>query len=169
MQTVDASSKNAFAYDASASGPTYYNYFREYDPSTGRYVQSDPIGLAAGPNTFTYVGNNPLRYSDHRGLSADPPGTYISYEGSLVRPDGFPWGFGCGDSKTDDWVADLFNESCKRHDKCYADQCGKEKCDKDFYEDMKKERPDLPKILAWLYFQAVDKLGNDAYKNAGKR
>jgi RHS repeat-associated protein len=46
----------------------FYNYFREYDPSTGRYIESDPIGLAAGPNTYAYVANQPTRYTDPLGL-----------------------------------------------------------------------------------------------------
>lgn len=46
----------------------HYNYFRTYDPSTGRYLESDPIGLAAGPNTYSYVSNMPMMRTDRFGL-----------------------------------------------------------------------------------------------------
>jgi len=46
-----------------------YNYFRYYDPSTGRYITSDPIGLGGGLNTYGYVGGNPLTNIDRFGLS----------------------------------------------------------------------------------------------------
>lgn len=45
----------------------HYNYFRDYNPSLGRYVESDPIGLEGGFNSYAYVYNNPNIYTDPTG------------------------------------------------------------------------------------------------------
>lgn len=54
-------------YSDGATG-VFYNYFRDYEPGTGRYVESDPIGLDGGVNTYTYVRGNPATSVDVRGL-----------------------------------------------------------------------------------------------------
>jgi RHS repeat-associated protein len=45
-----------------------YNYFRDYEPATGRYLQSDPIGLEGEWSTYAYVGGNSLSSVDLWGL-----------------------------------------------------------------------------------------------------
>jgi RHS repeat-associated protein len=47
---------------------TNYNYFRTYEPATGRYLQSDPLGLIGGVGTFTYSKGNVLENFDPLGL-----------------------------------------------------------------------------------------------------
>jgi RHS repeat-associated protein len=51
-----------------ASGRRDYNYFRDYEPGTGRYIESDPIGLRGSVNTYGYVGSSPLNSIDPSGL-----------------------------------------------------------------------------------------------------
>ena len=53
---------------ADAESGLFYNYFRSYSPTTGRYTQSDPIGLAGGWNNGIYVRADPLNFTDPKGL-----------------------------------------------------------------------------------------------------
>ncbi|MBC3917315.1 hypothetical protein H8L32_07500 [Undibacterium sp. CY18W] len=54
----------------------HYNYFRDYDPQAGRYVESDPIGLNGGINTYTYVNGRPFAMRDRFGLAGEISGGY---------------------------------------------------------------------------------------------
>ncbi|WP_459204316.1 RHS repeat-associated core domain-containing protein (plasmid) [Ralstonia pseudosolanacearum] len=89
-------SLGAFAYNLRFPGQVYdaetgkhYNVNRDYDPASGRYVQSDPIGLDAGQwSAYAYVGGNPTGNVDPAGLQAIPiPGPGGPIVGS-TNPDG---------------------------------------------------------------------------------
>jgi len=94
----------------------HYNYFRDYDPTTGRYIESDPIGVAGGLNTYGYVLQNPLNNYDLYGLQC------------TGVPDN-PFRF-------------KYSPCCQEHDDCYDGlDCRREKsrkeCDDEFRECLK--------------------------------
>jgi len=63
-------------YDAKArhdAGGLYYLRARYYDPAIGRFMSQDPIPSA---NLYAYVGNNPVRFTDPRGLYAWEGGNF---------------------------------------------------------------------------------------------
>ncbi len=70
-----------------ARGGFVYLRNRWYDPTTGRFLTQDPIGLAGGVNLYAYAGNNPITFTDPFGLKTCPPdcpfGTYTAI-GSLA-------------------------------------------------------------------------------------
>jgi RHS repeat-associated protein len=71
----NASGLGAFTYNLRWPGQTYdaesgnsYNMNRDYEPVSGRYLQSDPLGLRGGTNTFAYVGGDVANFVDRKGL-----------------------------------------------------------------------------------------------------
>ena len=67
-----AASENSFQFTGrerdSAASDVYFYRARYYDPELGRFLSEDPLGFAAGPNFYTYVGNSPTNLIDPFGL-----------------------------------------------------------------------------------------------------
>jgi RHS repeat-associated protein len=73
-------SLGAFKYNVRFPGQLFdsetsigYNTYRNYDSQVGRYVESDPVGLRGGLNTYAYVRGNPIKLIDPLGLLPPSP------------------------------------------------------------------------------------------------
>ena len=76
-------------YDAETG--LHYNYHRDYQPETGRYLQPDPIGLIGGLNPYRYAINNPINHIDPLGLYGIQGGYDTHFQVPLAVA--LKWGF----------------------------------------------------------------------------
>jgi RHS repeat-associated protein len=75
-----------------------YNYFRDYNPKLGRYIKSDPLGLIADNNTYSYANDNPISNVDSSGLYCVTVNGQLTCQDSIdngprftvAAPSGFP-------------------------------------------------------------------------------
>lgn len=157
-----------------------YNYFRDYDPHTGRYVESDPLGIKAGSNTYAYVSSNPLSGTDPFGLLGQGAGA--AHVGPRVQ-SGF-----CGSGWNFEFVPDgfrglvSFGHACRKHDECYS-ECGasKAKCDSELRGNMRSACLNVYSAgglhfglgdcysRADTYYSAVSSFGQGAFDEAQKK
>jgi RHS repeat-associated protein len=71
-QAVNVPQENAFTYGEGVSGAMHQHWNREYNARQGRYIESDPIGLAGGHQHLTYGFNQPNLVVDLNGLRGMP-------------------------------------------------------------------------------------------------
>lgn len=156
-------SDNPFQYTGRENDGTglYYYRARYYSPELQRFISEDPLRLKSGDiNFFVYVKNNPIKFTDPKGLA-------------------------CGSNLTDWVIPDKFFDydftiCCEKHDKCYGcygatlgkskDDCDNEFCDclHSVCEKLNGEARSSCEINANGYCAAVKIVGGKAFKNARK-
>jgi RHS repeat-associated protein len=159
----------------------HYNYFRDYSPEIGRYIESDPLGLFTTyppmPVTrlnhlYTYVGSDPLLLVDFFGL-AGASGTWsggVTSSWDVPFPIKWPPPENCAGCGTgwSEIVPDVYPNACDRHDKCYSTPGrSKASCDWDFFKDAFAESGPNPNVVVpFIYFLGPVLGGRDPYNKA---
>jgi len=93
----------------------HYNYFRDYEPGTGRYVESDPIGLRGGSNTFGYALQNPGRtFDEYGGQASTAFGQAIGAGGAATAGAAGSGRNGNGAASNQDFVCMLSPNRCNQ-------------------------------------------------------
>jgi RHS repeat-associated protein len=88
-----------------AESGLFQNWNREYNPRIGRYMQSDPIGLHGGINTYAYVSGNPMSGIDPQGLADNSSPWQVGWE----------WLSGQGPRSHNFTDGDPFTELLRKH------------------------------------------------------
>lgn len=167
----------------------YYNRYRDYDSSFGRYIQTDPIGLEGGSNPYLYAEANPFKYIDPMGLEIGNqrrffPESYPKPKPTRPRsPDCVPppppidW---CGSTGTG-WIVPEspggvnISNACKTHDACYASSTNRYTCDLglmvDSYNQCRSQGAANSKcaLIGTVYFLGVRAGGYFSYEGTGRR
>ncbi|MBJ7312914.1 RHS repeat-associated core domain-containing protein [Rugamonas sp. CCM 8940] len=142
--TADAADGNPFQYTGRENDGNglYYYRARYYAPALARFVSSDPIGLAAGVNTYAYVGGNPLGYTDPFGLDATiwspGPGRSLRDGPRNGNWGGGRWSGGVSGGGTGTAPPTDSGDACyMRHDQCYDSNTPRATCDRRLVDELR--------------------------------